>query len=176
MEIVNNIMREELADHIGKHDIKIIVKSIDAKSIEMLYSLLFDEDKRVSDNAAWVLTHIPLNQRQNLNQHHDEMIDEALRTTSVTKQRLIMRLLDDQEFPAEEVRTDFLDFCLERIVDSDASCGVRSLAIKLAYKQCLHYPELLQELRETLEILDADTLSRGLAHARNKALQTIKKQ
>ena len=173
MEIDINTLREKLAGRIGKQDIQDIAKEIETKGIETLYSLLFDTDKRVGDNAAWVLTHIHISRRKNLENHHDEIIDEVLHTTSVTKQRLLMRLLDDQEFNANEIRADFLDFCLESIVDNERSCGIRSLSIKLALKQCIHYPELLSELRETLELLDPDTLSAGLNHTRKKGLSSV---
>jgi len=136
---------------------------------EDLFQLLFDPDKRTSDNAAWVLTHLPktadawLAERQNL------LIDEAMRTTSTTKRRLVMNLLERTTFDPDHIRTDFLDFCFNTIL-SDEPVGVKSLAIKLAYKQSVHYPELLKEINATLRMMEPEELPAALKHLRGKML------
>ena len=76
-----------------------------------LFQLLFDSDKRTSDNAAWVLTHLPKTADPWLAERQDLLIDEAMRTSSTTKRRLIMNLLDRTPFESDHLRTDFLDFC-----------------------------------------------------------------
>jgi hypothetical protein len=54
-------LREQLSSRIGKTDIQQICHQCQGPNnplIEELYSLMFDSDKRVSDNAAWVMSHI----------------------------------------------------------------------------------------------------------------------
>ena len=136
---------------------------------EDLFQLLFDPDKRTSDNAAWVLTHLPktadawLAERQNL------LIDEAMRTTSTTKRRLVMNLLERTTFDPDHIRTDFLDFCFNTIL-SDEPVGVKSLAIKLAYAQSVRYPELLKEINATLRMMEPEELPAAFKHLRGKML------
>ena len=61
---------------------------------EELFQLLFDEDKRTSDNAAWVMTHLPKSADAWLAERQNVLIEEAMRTESTTKRRLIMNLLE----------------------------------------------------------------------------------
>ena len=136
---------------------------------EELFQLLFDPDKRTSDNAAWVLTHLPKTADPWLAQHQDVLIDEAMRTTSTTKRRLIMNLLDRTTFDPNRIRTDFLDFCFNAIL-SDEPIGVKSLAIKLAYAQSACYPELLEEINATLRMMEPEELPAALKHLRGKML------
>ncbi|MBO4307793.1 MAG: hypothetical protein J5848_05720 [Bacteroidales bacterium] len=165
---------KELISHpIGKTDITALVHNIKQDGIDELYLLLFDSDKRTSDNAAWVMTHLPLSDREILEKKKNELIDEALTTSSVTKQRLLLRLLDDVEISEEDVRTDFLDFCLNGITNPNLTYGVRSLCMKLSFKQCRHWPELLAELRSTIELLEPHTLPSSLLCLRRNILKDI---
>ena len=136
---------------------------------EELFQLLFDPDKRTSDNAAWVLTHLPKTADSWLTERQDILIDEAMRTASTTKRRLIMNLLDRTPFESDHLRTDFLDFCFNTIL-SDEPIGVKSLAIKLTYAQSAHYPELLEEVNATLQLMEPDELPAALKHLRGKML------
>ena len=151
------------------------ISGCDAKALakadfkEELFQLLFDPDKRTSDNAAWVLTHLPKNADSWLTERQDILIDEAMRTASTTKRRLIMNLLERTAFEAGHIRTDFLDFCFNAIL-SDEPIGVKSLAIKLAYAQSVHYPELLEEINATLQMMEPEELPAALKHLCGKML------
>ena len=136
---------------------------------EDLFQLLFDPDKRTSDNAAWVLTHLPKTADAWLAERQNILIDEAMRTASTTKRRLVMNLLERTTFDPDHIRTDFLDFCFNTIL-SDEPVGVKSLAIKLAYMQSVHYPELLEEINATLRMMEPEELPAALKHLRGKML------
>lgn len=168
-------MKEQLSIPIRKGDILAAAElaAKDERVLAEVYALLYDEDKRTSDNAAWVLMHLPPAKNKWLADKKEPMTDEALRTPSVTKRRLIMALLEKQEFTAEEIRTDFLDFCLARLVDPDEPYGIRALAAKLAYAQCRHFPELCGELRQTLELVSREPLKPGLRHIVKKLLKLL---
>ena len=137
---------------------------------EELFQLLFDEDKRTSDNAAWVLTHLPKTADAWLAERQNILIDEAMRTPSTTKRRLIMNLLDRTSFDPENIRTDFLDFCFNTML-SDEPIGVKSLAIKLTYAQSVLYPELLEEFNTALQMMEPEVLPAALKHLRGKMLK-----
>ena len=136
-----------------------------------MFLMLFDENKRTSDNAAWVLTHLPQKANRWLECRQQELIDETMCTSSTTKRRLMMVLIERQTFNPETIRTDFLDFCFEKLLDPKETYGVRSLAAKIAYKQCRHYVELKAELRQALELLEREQLNPGLSHTRKELLK-----
>ena len=137
---------------------------------EELFQLLFDEDKRTSDNAAWVMTHLPKTVDAWLTERQNTLIDEAMRTESTTKRRLIMNLLERTSFEQDSIRTDFLDFCFN-IILSDEPIGVKTLAIKLTYAQSVYYPELLEEFKTALQMMEPEVLPAALKHIRNKMLR-----
>ena len=152
------------------------ISGSDAKALakgdftEELFQLLFDEDKRTSDNAAWVMTHLPKTVDAWLTERQNTLIDEAMRTESTTKRRLIMNLLERTSFQQDSIRTDFLDFCFN-ILLSDEPVGVKTLAIKLTYAQSIYYPELLEELNTALQMMEPEVLPAALKHIRNKMLR-----
>ena len=137
---------------------------------EELFQLLFDEDKRTSDNAAWVMTHLPKTADEWLSERQNILIDEAMRSESTTKRRLVMNLLERTPFEADTIRTDFLDFCFNAML-SDEPIGVKSLAIKLTYAQSKFYPELLEEFNTALQMMEPEVLPAALKHIRGKMLK-----
>lgn len=160
-----------LKESISGADVRSLARS---ENKEELFYLLFDEDKRTSDNAAWVLTHLPATDNVWLTGNQEALIDKAMHTSNITMRRLTMTLLLRTEFKADDIRTDFLDFCLDMMMRPDQPNGVRSVAMKLAYLQCCHFPELLAELRQTLDIMEPDFLSPALKTTKRSLLKKMK--
>ncbi len=158
-----------LSDRISGSDAKALANA-DFK--ETLFRLLFDPDKRTSDNAAWVMTHLPKTADAWLTERQNTLVDEAMRTESTTKRRLILNLLERTPFEQDHIRTDFLNFCFNSIL-SDEPIGVKTLAIKLTYAQSVHYPELLEELNTALQMMEPEVLPAALRHIRRKMLEKL---
>ena len=132
---------------------------------EELYQLTLDANRRVAINALWTFTHFAADDNVWLFAKHDQLIDRCLNEKDTTKLRLIPTLLLRQPFDEEAIRTDFIDFCLARITDARAPYAIRAQCIKLTYEQMCHWPELLDELRQTLEMISCEPLSSGLRSA-----------
>ena len=139
---------------------------------EQLYQLTLDDDRRVATNALWVFTHFAAVDMEWLYAKHDQLIDRCLNEKDATKLRLMLNLLLRQPYTEEDIRTDFIDFCLTRLADPKSPYAVRAQCIKLAYMQMRYWPELLNELRQTLEMISCEPLSLGL---RSVWRQVIKK-
>ena len=171
------LLRDRLTKRIHESEVDEIafevVSSSNQKMMNELYLLLFDDDRRVSDNAAWVLSHLNKDGRAWLELKQSELIDEAMTTASTTKCRLLLSILLKQTFASDAIRTDFLDYCFENVVSPKQEVGIRSLCVYLAHKQCVCYPELLNELETSLYLLERETLSPGLHHAQKKVLKDI---
>ena len=174
-----NAFREKLSRRICEgdiHEFAALAQGLDDNPARTaLYYLLFDTNKRVSDNAAWIFTHFDLYSNTWLYDKRDALIDEVMCTASTTKRRLLLTLLLRQPFSASALRTDFVDFCLKSILSVEEPVAVKAVCMKLAYRQCRFFPELLSELKETLEIMEPDLLSPGLRTARKNILQAIRK-
>ena len=54
----------------------------------------------------------------------------------------------------DDLRTDFLDFCFDHMVSIEEFPGIQTLCMKLAYRMCSFYPELMGELKRILEAME----------------------
>lgn len=166
-------MKEMLTGRIGLGDIRRICSmASDNDCRESLFALIFDADARVGYNALWVLTHFEAGDRQWLISRRNDLINHMLATDHNGKQRLILTLLEGMPTAKDDLRTDYLDYCLSRI-NSTLPYGIRALCLKQAFAQCRHYPELIQELRAEIELMDRNELSPGVASARRKVLRQM---
>ena len=140
---------------------------------EELYQLTLDADRRVATNALWVFTHFSAVDNEWLYAKHDQLIDRCLKEKDTTKLRLMLNLLLRQPYTEEAIRTDFIDFCLTRLADTKSPYAVRAQCIKLAYEQMRYWPELLNELRQTLEMISCEPLSPGLRSAWRQVMKKL---
>lgn len=159
----------------GINDICLLVQGEQNHSLkEQLYQLTLDDDRRVAVNALWTFTHFTAADNEWLYAKHDQLIDRCLKEHDTTKLRLILSILLRQPFEEETVRTDFIDFCLARFTDARAPYAIRALCIKLAYEQMKYWSELLNELRQMLDLISNEPLSPGLRSAWRQVMKKIK--
>lgn len=158
----------------GINDICLLVQGEQNHSLkELLYQLTLDNDRRVATNALWVFTHFALADNEWLYAKHDQLIDRCLNEKDATKLRLMLNLLLRQPYTEEDIRTDFIDYCLMRLTDPKSPYAVRAQCIKLAYEQMRYWPELLNELRQTLEMISCEPLSPGLRSAWRQVMKKL---
>ena len=119
------------------------------------------------------MNHYSLWENRWLYDKQDELIDEAMICEHKDKRRLILSLLYRQPL-ANPPRVDFLDFCLDRMISKKESPGRQSIYIKIAYELCRPIPELVQELRTALEMMEGE-LSPAIAVARKNVLKAMVK-
>lgn len=168
--------RERLMQRIGVDDIFEFLYLTQGKNKrkQELYTLLFDKDDTVAYQAAWVLTHFSISENEWLYTKQEELINEVLSCQHPGKRRLLLNMLNRQPL-ANPPRVDFLDFCLERMLSKDELPGVQTLCIKLAYEMCRPIPELLQELRSMLEIMEPSLLVPSIRAVRKNVLKAMQK-
>ena len=156
------------------NDICLLVQGEQNHSLkELLYQLTFDDDRRVATNALWLFTHFSAVDNEWLYAKHDQLIDRCLNEKDATKLRLMLNLLLRQPYTEEDIRTDFIDYCLMRLTDPKSPYAVRAQCIKLAYEQMCYWPELLNELRQTLELISCEPLSPGLRSAWRQVMKKL---
>lgn len=141
---------------------------------EELYALTNDSDRRVATNALWVFQHFTKADNKWLYAKHDDLIDHCLATSDPTKLRLTLSLLLRQPFEESQVRTDFIDYCLDHLTDARQPYAIRSQCMKLAYLQMRYWPELLEELKRTLELVARNPMSPGIKSAWRQVMKKIK--
>ena len=175
-----SVLHNQLVGRIHTEDVRRIVDCITNDDgdviVKALYHLLSDTDRRVANNAAWVLSCSDGKVMRFLLRYQNQLIDLLIGTKNNSFARILFSILRRQTFEKSNLRTDFLDFCLNEIVNSNQAIAIRAHAIYVSYSLCKAYPELLNELFMTLQMLESETLSPGLRHARNTIMSAIMKK
>lgn len=121
------------------------------------------------------MTHLPQSDAECVASLRNEMIDMLLAEADTSKKRMLLQLLRAQEYCADDIRTDFLDYCLSKINSECESYSVRCFSIYAAYKMCRHFPELIAELERHLDMMQCQPLSPGLKSALRQTKSKIAK-
>ena len=166
--------RTKLSQRIGMDDINEILRlthDSDSRKQE-LYDLVIGDDEAIGYHATWIFTHFSSRDNEWLYNKQDQLIDNVLICKHGGKRRVMLNLLYRQPFP-NPPRVDFLDFCLERMMSSEELPGVKSLCMKIAYELCRPIPELMQESKTMLAMMEGDLVPSIQAVRKNilKAMQ-----
>ena len=130
----------------------------------------FCEDERVTRSALWGLTKAGKEELSQLQVILNEFIDQAMRTENSSVRRLSLNIVERLEMSEDDLRIDFLDFCLDHMMDVEEFPGVQAVCMKLAYRMCKFYPELMEELKRTLEAMEIDYYKPAVKCARSRIL------
>ena len=131
---------------------------------------VFDEDYKVARSALWGLTKANDHELLELQVLLNELIDQAMNVENSSVRRLTLNIVERLPMDEEDMRTDFLDFCFEHMVKGDEFPGVQTICMKLAYRMSKPYPELMDELKRTLEDMEIEYYKPAVKGVRNKIL------
>ena len=130
----------------------------------------FDPDYRVARSALWGLTKATNKELSELQAILNDLIDQAMHTDNSSVRRLSLNIIERLKMNKEDLRTDFLDFCFEHMVGIEEYSGIQTLCMKLAYRMCTFYPELMDELKRTLEAMEIDYYKPAIKCLRKRIL------
>ena len=130
----------------------------------------FSQDYRVARTALWGLTKANKEELSQLQVILNEIIDQAMQTDNSSVRRLSLNVVERLEMSDEDLRTDFLDFCFEHMMDVEEYPGIQSVCMKLAFRMCKFYPELMDELKRTLETMEIYYYKPAVKGVRNRIL------
>jgi Zn finger protein HypA/HybF involved in hydrogenase expression len=117
---------------------------------------VFDSNYRVARSALWGLTKATNEELSELQAIINKLIDQAMQTENSSVRRLTLNIIERLKMDEDDLRSDFLDFCFEHMVSVEEFPGIQTLCMKLAYRMCTFYPELMDELKRTLEAMEID--------------------
>ena len=133
----------------------------------------FSQDYRVARSALWGLTKATDEEEAQLQVMLNKLIEQAIQTDNSSVRRLTLNIIERLKMEAEDLRTDFLDFCFEHMVSIEEFPGIQTLCMKLAYRMCSFYPELMGEMKRTLEAMEIEYYKPAVKSIRNKILKRI---
>ena len=130
----------------------------------------FDADYRVAKSALWGLTKASDNELSQLQVLLNELIDQAMQTENSSVRRLTLSIIERLELTEDDLRADFLDFCMEHMAAGDEFPGVQTLCMKLSYRMCNFYPELMEEFKRIVDAMEIDYYKPAVKGLRNRIL------
>ena len=131
---------------------------------------VFDEDYKVARSALWGLTKASKDELSQLQVILNELINQAMQAENSSVRRLTLNIIERLDMKEEDLRTDFLDFCFEHMMDVEEYPGIQSVCMKLAFRMCKFYPELMDELKRTLGAMETDYYKPAVKCVRNRIL------
>ena len=130
----------------------------------------FSEDYLVARSALRGLTKAGKEELSQLQVILHDFINQAMQTANSSVRRLSLNIIERLEMSEDYLRTDFLDFCFEHMIDVKEFPGIQSVCMKLAFRMCKFYPELMDELKRTLEAMEIDYYKPAVKGVRSKIL------
>ena len=168
MPITKEILRQTFSEG-GAQEIYQEVKAM-GNFLGFAHQYAFSQDYRVARSALWGLTKASREELSQLQVILDKFIDQAMQAENSSVRRLSLNIVERLELKEEDLRTDFLDFCFEHMMDVDEFPGIQSVCMKLAFRMCKFYPELMDELKRTLEAMEIDYYKPAVKGVRNRIL------
>lgn len=168
-----------LENRIGKRQVECIASkcsgSVNDKVKAELFTLVTSDNEKLAYNALWIFTHMSRQDRMWLLPRRNDLVDRVLTISHVGQRRLILTLLDSLPLTCEDVRTDYIDFCLTGI-NSTMPYALRALCLKQAFAQCRLYPDLMNELKAEIDVMENGEMSPGLQSVKRRVLKMIIKE
>ena len=130
----------------------------------------FNQDYLVARSALWGLTKASREELSQLQVIFDKFINQAMQTDNSSVRRLSLNVVERLKMDEDKLRTDFLDFCFDHMMDVEEYPGIQSVCMKLAFRMCSFYPELMDELKRTLEAMEIDYYKPAVKCVRNRIL------
>lgn len=134
------------------------------------HRFVFSSDYRVARSALWGLTKADKTELSQLEPMLNDFIDLAMQAENASVRRLSLNIVERLSMAEDDLRTDFLDFCFDRMVSIEEFPGIQAVCMKLAFRMCQFYPELADELRRTLEAMEIDYYKPAVKGVRKRIL------
>jgi hypothetical protein len=146
----------QLAKVKGDEDVLAIYNEVRESNtfISFAKRFMFNIDAHVARNALWALTKATDKELEQLQPMLNEFIELAMQTKESAVRRLSLNIVERLKLTEDDLRTDFLDFCLEHMVSIEEFPGIQSLCMKIAYHMCRFYPELMDEFMRTIDSIE----------------------
>lgn len=146
----------QLAKVKGDEDVLAIYNEVRESNtfISFAKRFMFNSDAHVARNALWALTKATDKELEQFQPMLNEFIELAMQTKESAVRRLSLNIVERLKLTEDDLRTDFLDFCLEHMADIEEFPGIQSLCMKIAYRMCRFYPELMDEFMRTIDSIE----------------------
>ena len=147
MNIKDEILREHsktqairIAKHIGN----------DKEKFSILMALFFDSEYRITQRAAWIVSHCHQLHPSLITPYLSKMIENLEKDISIAVKRNTVRILQSVTIPNELMGT-LADICFKFLADTKETIAVRVFSMTVLSNIVQEYPEMKSELQFAIE-------------------------
>ncbi len=139
------------AEH-SKHQAETIAKwaAEDENVLAELMQILFGNDDRLAQRAAWPIHFLVKISPQILEKWLPEMVVQLRLKKNDAVKRAIVRAMEEMEIP-ENLHGEVADICFGLVADPEIAVAIRVFSMTVLEKIVWEHPELREELRLILE-------------------------
>lgn len=167
-------IREEILNNHSKENAERIAEWIgdNEKRIDELMQLFLNEEYRIVQRAAFVVSKVGDQNPQLLEPYYDVMVGHLQHAGQQDAvKRNVLRILQDADIP-EDLHGELMNICFEFLADINEPIAIRVFSMTVLDNLSNHYPEIRQELHAILE----EQLELGCsAGFRSRAKKILKK-
>lgn len=166
------ITPEILINSYGEAEIQAVYQVVKQNDNFMDFARQFmnHEDYHVARSALWALTKGSAKELSVLQPMLHEFINLAMTTENSSVRRLSLNIVERLKMSEKDMTTDFLDFCFEHMMDVNEFPGIQTLCMKLIYRMSQFYPDLMDELKRTIEAMQIEYYKPAVKSLRAKIL------
>lgn len=152
------ITKDEIKGRYSKQKMLDIYEKVKTQGniADFVRSYMYDEEDFVARNALGSVTKATKSELQQLKPMLNELIDRAMQTDNSSIRRMLLCIIDRIDISINDLRTDWLNFCLDNMTDPRQSPAIQALCMKHAWRMCRFYPELMGEMQRIIEDLETD--------------------
>ena len=166
-----NLLREELLREHSKAQTMRIVGLIgnDQSLFDELVGIFLHAGQPLAQRAAWVLRYCAEAHPEWAERHLEALLKNLHNPVHDAVKRNTVRLLEFLPMP-ERLAGEAIDLLFRWLADPRESVAVRCFSMTSLYNICQHEPDLLEELRLTIE----DALPNGSAGIRSRGAKLLR--
>ncbi|MDO4497307.1 MAG: hypothetical protein Q4B58_05720 [Bacteroidales bacterium] len=166
------IDREEIRGNYSKDFIESICSKVRESGdfLGFMRQYMNDPEIQITRNALSAVCKASGKELATLKPLWNEMVDWALTSDCPAIKGRLLSIIEQIEMNEDDLRTDLLDFCLERMQHPDEMPSTQANCMKIAFRICKFYPELMEELKRTLEAMEISYFSPAVKNVRRRIL------
>jgi hypothetical protein len=165
-----DIKKELLKEHSKAQAVKISnYIGDDPEKFNQLITLFLADEYRVTQRAAWVVSHCADQYPKLIEPHLEQLILNLKNQVHVAVKRNTVRVLQDVEIP-EELLGETADICFNLMQSGEETIAVKVFAMTVLGNICVKFPELKNELIPLIE----DQMPYGSAGFKSRGKKILK--
>jgi len=145
-------LKEEILEDFSKQYVVYLAKKIGANQelFDELMILFLGKDYRITQRAAWILSHCFDENPWLINKHLKVMIDNLKKQVDVAVKRNTVKVLQHVDIP-DDLLGDLAEICFGYLNSGKEAVAVKAHSMTILFNIVKKFPELKDELKLSIE-------------------------